>query len=45
MDEPFAVKTPEGIMEGKKGDYLIEGAHQELYICKQEIFKEIYKKV
>ena len=45
MDEPFSVKTSEGVMEGKKGDYLIEGTHKELYICKKEIFKEIYKKV
>ena len=43
MDEPFSVKTSEGVMEGKKGDYLIEGTHKELYICKKEIIKEIYK--
>ena len=37
------VKTLEGLMKGKKGDYLIEGIKGELYICDKEIFEESYK--
>jgi hypothetical protein len=44
MDKPFVVKTPEGIAKGEKGDYLIQGIHEELNICKKEIFEEIYKR-
>jgi len=38
----FEVKTLEGLMKGKKGDYLIEGIKGELYICDREIFEESY---
>ena len=38
----FEVKTLEGLMKGKKGDYLIEGIKGELYICDKKIFEESY---
>lgn len=43
MTEPFAVKTLEGVMTGKAGDYLIEGIKGELYPCKPDIFVESYQ--
>lgn len=42
---PFEVKTLEGLMQGKKGDYLIEGIRGELYICDREVFEESYSVV
>lgn len=41
----FEVKTLEGLMQGKKGDYLLEGVEGELYICNERIFKKTYKEV
>lgn len=41
MDD-FHVKTLEGTMKGKAGDYVIIGIRDELYICNEEIFKETY---
>ena len=43
MGQPFKVDTLEGTMEGKKGDYLIEGVHGELYPCDAAVFSESYK--
>jgi hypothetical protein len=40
--EPFSVVTLEGKMEGKPGDYLIEGIRGELYPCDREIFLDSY---
>jgi hypothetical protein len=45
IDKPFAVKTLEGIMTGKKGDYLIQGVEGEFYPCKETVFKKTYEKV
>jgi len=42
-DGYWVVDTLEGEMKGKSGDYLIKGVHDELYICKAEIFKETYE--
>lgn len=38
----FEVKTMEGLIKGKPGDYLIIGVHGEAYPCDQAIFKETY---
>ena len=38
----FQVTTPEGIMVGKYGDYLICGIDNERYICKKDIFERSY---
>ena len=42
MDEDFEIQTLEGLMKGKKGDYLIRGAQGELYPIKKEIFETTY---
>lgn len=41
--EDFYVKTLEGTMRGKAGDYVIQGIRNELYICDKEIFNETYE--
>jgi hypothetical protein len=41
----FTVDTLEGKMDGKAGDYLIEGVKGELYICKEDIFNMTYKRM
>lgn len=43
LDKEVKVKTLEGTMLGKKGDYLIEGINGELYPCKPDIFKKTYQ--
>lgn len=45
MHKPFSVKTKEGIMKGKKGDWLIRGIEGEFYPCNPRIFRKTYKKV
>jgi hypothetical protein len=42
MDEDFAVETLEGVLSGKKGDYLMRGAQGEFYPIKKEIFETTY---
>ena len=42
MGQPFKVDTLEGTIEGKEGDYLIEGIHGELYPCDAAVFAESY---
>lgn len=42
MEEPFEVETLEGIMKGKKGDWLMVGIHGEMYPCDQAIFNKTY---
>ena len=42
INEDFHVKTMEGTMKGKAGDYCIVGIRNELYVCNQEIFNETY---
>lgn len=43
INEDFYVKTMEGTMKGKAGDYVIQGIRNELYVCNQEIFNETYE--
>lgn len=43
MSDPFEVQTLEGLMHGKKGDFLIQGIKGELYPCDKKIFKESYE--
>jgi len=45
MDKDFEVQTPEGIVKGKVGDYLLEGVAQEVYPCRKDIFERTYNKV
>ena len=42
INEPFEVETMEGIMKGKKDDWLMIGIHGEMYPCDQEIFEKTY---
>ncbi|MBT8257958.1 MAG: hypothetical protein KJO49_05770 [Bacteroidia bacterium] len=42
MDEEFEVATLEGIMKGKKGDWLMKGVNGELYPCAHDIFIKSY---
>lgn len=39
------IKTLEGRMKAKMGDYIICGVHGEIYPCKQEIFLKTYEPV
>lgn len=44
-DKPvLKIETLEGIMIASLGDYIIKGAHGELYPCKPDIFEETYEK-
>lgn len=40
-----SIKTPEGIMNSKCGDYIIKGIKGEIYPCKADIFEESYCEV
>ena len=42
MNQPFEVETMEGIMSGKKGDWLMIGISGEMYPCDQSIFNKSY---
>lgn len=42
MKEAFSVKTKEGTMTGKAGDYLAFGIEWEPYIIDNAIFKKTY---
>lgn len=42
MNEAFEVETIEGVMQGKKGDWLMKGVNGELYPCADEIFQKSY---
>jgi len=39
------IKTPEGPMLAKEGDYIIKGIKGEFYPCKPDIFEATYEKV
>lgn len=42
VEDDFEVETIEGIMKGKKGDYLIVGVYGEMYPIDAEIFMKTY---
>jgi len=42
IDEPFTVQTMEGLMKGKKGDWLVVGIHGEMYPIDNDIFVKTY---
>lgn len=37
------IPTLEGVMEARRGDYIIRGVNGELYPCKPDIFKKTYE--
>ena len=39
------IKTPEGTMVAKAGDYIIMGVNGEIYPCKPDIFDKTYEVV
>lgn len=39
-----SIKTPEGIMTGRIGDWIIKGVKGEIYPCKADIFAETYER-
>ena len=41
----FPIKTLEGTMWAREGDYIIKGVHGECYPCKPDIFDETYEEV
>ncbi len=45
MQGSFTVNTLEGKMDGKHGDYLIEGIEGERYPCAKRIFEKTYEAV
>jgi hypothetical protein len=42
IDDPFEVKTMEGTLNGKAGDWLMVGVNGEIYPCDDEIFRKTY---
>ena len=38
------INTLEGAMEGKRGDWIIQGIQGEIYPCKPDIFEQTYIK-
>ena len=42
IDEAFEVETMEGVMKGKKGDWLMVGVSGEMYPCDNAIFEKTY---
>jgi len=45
LDSPLFINTSEGVMHGNVGDWLITGVHDEMYICKNVRFQELYELV
>jgi len=44
-DNCIQIKTLEGIMTARMGDYIIRGVKGEFYPCKPDIFEATYEKV
>ena len=42
IDEDFEVETMEGVMKGKRGDWLMVGVSGEMYPCDKTIFEKTY---
>lgn len=42
IDGQVSIKTLEGTMKGKEGDYIIKGIKGEFYICDRIIFEDSY---
>lgn len=41
-EDDFSIETLEGVMRGKKGDWLIRGIKGEFYPCAHDIFLACY---
>jgi hypothetical protein len=42
IGEDFEVETMEGVLKGKKGDWLMVGVEGEVYPCENSIFRASY---
>lgn len=42
VNQPFEVVTTEGIMQGKPGDWLLQGVVGEVYVCPDNVFRRSY---
>ena len=42
-DEYILIRTLEGVMKAKVGDYIIKGVHGEFYPCKPDTFHDTYE--
>lgn len=40
-----AIYTPEGVMRGDPGDWIIRGVKGEIYPCKPDVFESTYEAV
>lgn len=45
MGPSLFIKTLEGTMEVKSGDWIIQGINGEIYPCKPDIFEKTYEQV
>ena len=45
LTQSVYIKTLEGTMECRKGDWIIKGVNGEFYPCKPDIFEKTYEKV
>jgi nicotinamide-nucleotide amidase len=43
LSRPFEVMTTQGIMEGKPGDWLMQGVAGEIYVCPDDVFRQSYE--
>ena len=43
QDDTILIKTLEGVMEARSGDWIIRGVKGELYPCKPDIFEATYE--
>lgn len=43
MNGIFPIKTPDGTMWAREGDYVVKGVRGECYPCKPDIFEETYE--
>ena len=43
LSTKMSTETLEGVMTGQPGDWLIQGAHGEMYFIKDDIFRDTYK--
>ena len=44
-DYRLYIRTLEGVMDARKGDYIIKGVNGECYPCKPDIFEKTYEEV
>ena len=42
INEAFTVETPEGLMQGKPNDWLMLGAHGDMWVVDENIFRDTY---